>query len=149
MMRKVVVSTIAWLLCDRVWLARHSRGPVHVRRRSGFSRTVYAQTPDPQAIVKQDRVTCHNQRLKTAGLELDALDAANVAHGAEIWEKVVRKVKTGMMPPSGMPRPDRAALDAFASELEARLDRAAVPGANLATPGVASAEPHRIRQCDS
>jgi cytochrome c551/c552 len=137
MMRKLVVAVIAWLMVVliTVWLKPDTT--------SGFSRTLYAQTVDPQAIVKQYCVTCHNQRLKTAGLELDALDAGNVAPGAEIWEKVVRKIKTGMMPPSGMPRPDRAVLDAFASELEARLDRAAVPGANLATPAL-----HRLNRTE-
>src|SRR6266480_2314850 len=60
-----------------------------------------AQTTDAQPFVNQYCVTCHNQRLKTAGLTLDTLDIAHVDQNAEIWEKVVRKIKTGMMPPSG------------------------------------------------
>src|SRR4051812_26152213 len=113
---------------------------------SGSSRTVSAQTApaqssDPAAFVNQYCVTCHNQRLKTAGLTLDTMDIAHVAANAETWEKVVRKIKTGMMPPSGVPRPARAVLDAFASDLEVQLDRAAVPGANLATPAL-----HRLNR---
>src|SRR5438552_11235768 len=46
-------------------------------------------------------VTCHNQRLKTAGLILDTVDAANVAEHAELWEQVLRKVESGAMPPLG------------------------------------------------
>ena len=110
---------------------------------SGFSPTVSAQNSDPRAFVNQYCVTCHNQKLKTAGLTLDTMDIAHVAANAETWEKVVRKIKTGMMPPSGAPRPARPVLDAFATGLETELDRAAVPGANLATPGL-----HRLNRTE-
>ncbi len=149
-MRKLVLAALAWLIVatTTVWLKPDATYPRTSYVVSGLSRTLFgptlhAQTAEPQAIVNQYCVTCHNQRLKTAGLALDAVDAANVAPGAEIWEKVVRKIKTGMMPPSGMPRPDRAVLDAFASELEARLDRAAVLGANLETPAL-----HRLNRTE-
>src|SRR5438034_11578535 len=52
-------------------------------------------------------VTCHNQKLKTAGLRLDNIDSEHVAEAAELWEKVVRKLRTGSMPPAGAPRPDK------------------------------------------
>ena len=63
---------------------------------------------------------------------------------AETWEKVVRKIRTGMMPPSGAP-PARArrARRASPRELEARLDRAAVAGANLETPAL-----HRLNRTE-
>jgi hypothetical protein len=64
--------------------------------------------------------------LKTAGLMLDEVDTEHVGDGAEVWEKVVRKIHGGTMPPLGMPRPDQATLDNFASSLEVSLDRAAV-----------------------
>ena len=95
------------------------------------------------ALLKQYCITCHNQRLKTAELALDTMDVSDVGAQAETWEKVVRKIRTGMMPPSGARRPERAALDAFAAELEARLDRAAVPGANLGTPAL-----HRLNRTE-
>ena len=58
-------------------------------------------------------VTCHNQRLKTAGLTLDEADVANPGEGAEVWEKVVRKLRTGTMPPPNMPQPsDRRSTSA-------------------------------------
>ena len=68
---------------------------------------------------------CHNQRLKTAGLALDTLDLGNVAGESVVWEKVVWKLRGGIMPPVGRPRPDHQAIDEFASFLEGELDRAA------------------------
>ena len=60
---------------------------------------------------------CHNQRTKTAGLALDTLDPANVARDAATWEKVVRKLRAGVMPPADRPRPDEKAGDAFVTWL--------------------------------
>ena len=54
-----------------------------------------------RALLNQYCVVCHNQKLKTGGLELDKLDTAHVAEHAEKWELVVRKLRSGMMPPSG------------------------------------------------
>ena len=86
-----------------------------------------------RALLDQYCVTCHNEKLKTGGLALDQLDPAHPAENAVTWEKVVRKLRAGMMPPSGARRPDRPALDAFTAKLETGLDRAAAanpdPGA--------------------
>jgi mono/diheme cytochrome c family protein len=68
--------------------------------------------------------TCHNQRLKTAGLALDRLDLDDVAGSAETWEKVVRKVRGGLMPPAGARQPDARTRDAFVTSIETELDRA-------------------------
>ena len=70
--------------------------------------TASAQSPSAahQATVQQDRLTCHNQRLKTGGLALDTLDFASVRSNAETWEQVVRKLRVGAMPPHGARRPD-------------------------------------------
>ena len=103
-----------------------------------------ASTASAEAtFLNQYCVTCHNQRLKTASLELDQLDVSKVGGDAETWEKVVKKIRTGMMPPSGAKRPDRSALDAFASELESRLDRASDPTAALSTPAL-----HRLNRTE-
>jgi len=98
-----------------------------------------AQTPappaaGPQAVITQYCVTCHSDKAKTGGLSLESLDVARVGANAETWEKVVRKIRSGMMPPSGAKRPERAALDAFASDLETRLDRAAAGVPNPGAP---------------
>jgi hypothetical protein len=103
------------------------------------------QVPAPQkpALLNQYCITCHNQRLKTAGLLLDTMDPQQVSKDAAAWEKVVCKVRTGMMPPAGARRPDRAALDAFAADLEGRLDRAATPAASLEAPSL-----HRLNRTE-
>lgn len=68
---------------------------------------------------------CHNERARTAGLVLSNADLVHIQDNAETWEKVVRKLRAGAMPPHGAPRPDRAALDGLASWLETSLDGAA------------------------
>src|SRR5262245_51675034 len=70
-------------------------------------------------------VTCHNSRLKTAGLQIDSLDIDHVAANAPQWEKIVTKLRTGEMPPPGRPRPDPETYRAVASALERELDAAA------------------------
>ena len=69
--------------------------------------------------------TCHNDKRKVGGLVLENKDLSNVGPDAETWEKVVRKLRMGAMPPPGMPRPDLQTTDAFVSSLEAKLDQAA------------------------
>jgi hypothetical protein len=75
-----------------------------------------------QTLISQYCVTCHNDKLKTGGL---VLDKPNL--DAETSEKVIRKLRAGMMPPAGAPRPDRKTLDAFISQMESDVDRAAKP----------------------
>jgi hypothetical protein len=81
--------------------------------------------PSQRAFLDQYCISCHNQRSKTAGLALDTVDPANVGAHAEIWEKVTRKLQSGLMPPSGARRPDPATNKAFNLWLETELDRAA------------------------
>ena len=89
-----------------------------------------------RALLDKYCVTCHNQKLLTAGLALDKADVTNVPAGAQVWEKVVRKLGTSSMPPLGMPRPDKPTYDAFASWLENELDRAAAAKPNPGRVGV-------------
>ena len=70
-------------------------------------------------------ISCHNDNRRIAGLALDTMDVASVGDGAEVWEKVVRKLRAGMMPPAGRPRPDRESYIGLTSYLETELDRAA------------------------
>ncbi len=84
----------------------------------------------PQAILNQYCITCHNAKLKTGGLALDQLNLQRVDANAETWEKVVRKIRAGMMPPAGAPRPDRQTLDSLAGAVEDGLDRAAALNPN-------------------
>ena len=87
-------------------------------------------TSTHRALLNQYCVTCHNERLRTADLTLDTADINRVPEGQVVWEKVVRKLRTGAMPPAGMPRPSPAAYDALASYLEKGLDQAAAAQPN-------------------
>src|SRR5207237_9099730 len=77
-----------------------------------------SQAPPPagSAVINQYCVTCHNQRAKTAGLMLDTMDFDHVEKDPATWEKVVRTLKTGLMPRSGPRRAARAALARVAGE---------------------------------
>jgi hypothetical protein len=79
----------------------------------------------PRALVTKYCIGCHNQRLQTAGLVLESLDFDHVAAAPDVWEKVVRKIRDGDMPPNGMPRPDQQTINNFALGIETALDRAA------------------------
>jgi hypothetical protein len=94
-----------------------------------FSATFAFQQTNPaaeqRAMLDKYCVTCHNQKLRTAGLTLDTMNLDRVSDNAETWEKVLRKLHGGMMPPQGMPRPDDATVTKFTGWLETSLDRAA------------------------
>jgi hypothetical protein len=78
----------------------------------------------PAAMFEKYCVSCHNQRLRTAGFAIDNLDSAHPAANPEAWEKVIAKLRAGSMPPPGRPRPDPATYRAVASALEQDIDRA-------------------------
>jgi mono/diheme cytochrome c family protein len=77
------------------------------------------------ALVQQYCVSCHSDRAKAGGLTLASYDVAKAAEHAGITEKIIRKLRAGMMPPSGARRPDAAVLAALTSTLEQNVDRAA------------------------
>ena len=98
---------------------------------------------EPSATVNRYCVTCHNQRLKTAKLELDKLDVAHPENDALVWERAIRKLRGGMMPPPGAARPAVADAQALAAYLETALDKAA--GAN---PNPGSVRIHRLNRAE-
>ena len=90
-------------------------------------------TPTPssqRALLDRYCVICHNEKLKTAGLILDKMQVDHPSERADVWEKVIRKLRTGAMPPAGMPRPDKSGYDSLATFLETELDRSAVAHPN-------------------
>jgi mono/diheme cytochrome c family protein len=106
---------------------------------TGSSRaTLSAQAPiaqssaplAPRELLDTYCVTCHNQRTKTAGLMFDTMDLAKLPEHADVWEKTVRKLRGGMMPPPGVRRPDQASVDSMVSWLEQSLDEAAAAHPN-------------------
>jgi hypothetical protein len=82
------------------------------------------------ALVKQYCVTCHNDRTKAGTLSLASFDAAKAPENAAVAEKMIRKIRAGMMPPAGARRPEPAVLGGLAAALETRIDRAAVLNPN-------------------
>jgi hypothetical protein len=101
-------------------------------------------TPESGALVSTYCVTCHNDKLKTAGLSLQALDLADIPAHGEVWEKVARKLRSGEMPPSTVrSRPDARVAGALAAHLEGTLDRAAA-----AHPNPGRAPMHRLNRAE-
>ena len=92
--------------------------------RAAAGQPVPLEPASAQALLNQYCITCHSERLKTGGLSLEAVDIASAGEHAEVWEQVVRKVRGGVMPPVGRPRPNDATFDQFATWLEAELDGA-------------------------
>src|SRR5579885_3057392 len=126
--------------------------PIHLVRAGYFltslallaaatAQTTPADSTAQRALLDRYCVTCHNARLKTANLMLDRLDLTHLGEHAEIGEKVVRKLRAGMMPPTGKPRPDRATLDRLVTWMEAELDRSAAT--YLPPPGI-----HRLNRTE-
>ena len=97
-----------------------------------------------QAVIDRYCVSCHNDRLKTAGLMLDAADIEHAGRNPAVWEKVVRKLRTGLMPPDGRPRPDAATYTSMVSYLETALDQASAAAPNPGWP----AEVHRLNRAE-
>jgi mono/diheme cytochrome c family protein len=96
-----------------------------------------------QALINRYCVTCHNQKLKTAKLELDQLDLSHPEKDALTWERAIRKLRGGMMPPPGAARPPVEAVNTLAAYLENSLDKAAAVNAN---PG--SVRIHRLNRAE-
>jgi mono/diheme cytochrome c family protein len=121
------------------------------------SGTAVAQQPSPtpsltlplsptpaKDLVTRYCVTCHNERTKTANLLLDKADADHVGNAADVWERVVVKLRSRAMPPPGSRRPDNATYDAVAGWLETELDHAALAHPNPGRP----ASLHRLNRTE-
>jgi mono/diheme cytochrome c family protein len=108
-------------------------GAIFIAMALAGSSAAKAQVPpsDPQtALVRQYCAGCHSERGKAGGLSLAAFDAAAAAQHGEVTEKMIRKLRAGMMPPPGARRPDAEALLALAASLETRVDNAAAAAPN-------------------
>ncbi len=96
-----------------------------------------------QALLEEYCVGCHNQKAKTADISVEGLDFINVSKDAAVWEKVLRKVRTGQMPPAGMPHPKALDVTAFVNWLEGALDKAAAANPNPGRPAA-----HRLNRAE-
>ena len=128
----------------RLLLVLAAAVPLSVVLVPGQSPKPSAQAPEasPQrAVIDRYCVGCHNSRLLTANLALDKLDLAHLGDHAEIGEKVVRKLRAGLMPPTNMPHPDQATREALITWMENELDRSATT--HLPAPGL-----HRLNRAE-
>jgi mono/diheme cytochrome c family protein len=106
-----------------LWLALI---PAEASRQDARPAAGSAQTSAQRALLDTYCVGCHNARLKAGGLLLDELDLTRLLENAPTGEKIVRKLRAGMMPPAGARRPDAKALGDFIASLEETLDHAEV-----------------------
>jgi mono/diheme cytochrome c family protein len=129
-------------LLTAVWLALLAQTP-----HAGSSVQPPATTAAPRSPVHEflaaHCLACHNDRARVAGLSLAALDPARVTADAEIWEKVLHKLRTGQMPPPGRPRPDASAARAVTTAIAADLDRAAAASPDPGRVGL-----HRLNRAE-
>ena len=122
--RMAVLILLAFVVCgDREVRAQTNAPPRHVLQRFCFS--------------------CHNDRARTGGLALDVLEMSRVGENAGVWEAVVKKLRTGAMPPVGRPRPDNAETEMVVAWLETELDRAALASPNPGRPTL-----HRLNRAE-
>jgi cytochrome c553 len=132
-----IAVVVAAMLAPGLLLATRAQTP------SSQAPAQRAQAQSSQAFTTQYCAGCHNARVKSGGLTIDTLDRVNVGDHAEAWEKVVRKVRTGLMPPDGAPRPSPTARDAFVAALEGDLDRAALRRPDPGAPAL-----HRLNRAE-
>jgi hypothetical protein len=114
------------------------------RTAPGLDKPQTAAAVEPQrALLDTYCVTCHNDRVRTANLSLQGHDLTRIADHAEMWEKVIRKLRAGVMPPPALPRPSRAEYEGLRDWLEDEIDRAA---SNRPNPG--SVVLHRLNRSE-
>lgn len=115
----------------------------------GTSPARASQTPTNEnaadrTLIARYCVTCHNDRLRTAQLTLEHLDPAEAPADASVWEKVIRRLRAGAMPPTGSPRPDPAGVSHLVATLEHTIDRAAIARPHPGRPAAV----HRLNRAE-
>jgi cytochrome c551/c552 len=96
-----------------------------------------------QDLIARHCIGCHNDKNKTAGVSLTGLSMEKAGDNADVWEKVLRKVRTGEMPPAPLPKPDAAVTRAFVDKLEETLDKAVAARPNPGRPAI-----HRLNRAE-
>src|SRR5688572_5906217 len=138
-----VAAAAVWGAHTSADQARSPRPAAAVRTQEIAPAPAAASPATSRALLDQYCVACHNQRVKSADVAFDNADVARVGEHAELWEKAIRKLRAGMMPPPGARRPDKATADAFAAWLEQSLDAAAA-----ANPDPGRVAVHRLNRTE-
>jgi hypothetical protein len=146
-MKRARAVEVCLVVLAFIWVSQvsHVQGKAQDRTAPVTSRA--SSESDVRAAIDMYCVACHNERNKTSatssGVLLDKVDLTRLAEHGEMWEKVVKKLRAGAMPPAGLPRPDAATHDALVTWLETRLDRAAAERPNPGRPA-----PHRLNRAE-
>jgi hypothetical protein len=128
--RPLVIATSVWSV-----LAIGHMAPLSAQNPApGGQETSAAAPPAPRELLDTYCVTCHNSKTEAGGIALDSRDPAHVAEDPGLWERVVRKLRSGTMPPQGVRRPEPGVLTAFVGQLESELDRRAAAAPNPGRP---------------
>ncbi len=117
---------------------------MHVSKQASLAQNAASTSaPTADAVLNKYCLGCHSDQTKAGGLSLTGVDLAKIAQKPQLGEKLVTKLRAGMMPPVGMPRPDAKTYDQIASMIERELDRTAISQPNLTPPGV-----HRLNRSE-
>ncbi len=135
-MRKGVPSP--WMALAIVAVSLLPCGPVRAQTHDSA-----AAAPSPHLLVTQYCVGCHNQKTLIGGIALEGVDFSNAGANADVLERVLRKVRSGEMPPAGLPRPAAPVLASFTKSVEDSLDRASAAHPNPGRPAV-----HRLNRAE-
>jgi len=142
MMRAIVVATaVGLILISLVSSGAASQRPAATTTAPAAAPA--ASITSRKALLDQYCVNCHNDDDRVAGIAFDKMDLTHLAKDGDTWEKAIKKLKGGMMPPPGAKQPDRAAALNFAAWLETSLDAAAA-----ATPNPGSITLHRLNRSE-
>lgn len=117
--RLLVVATITWAISLSAASTQQSAAPPVPEQAITFG------AGDARAMLDRYCVSCHNDRLHTAGLSLQSTDVAHPEQDSAVWEKVMLRLRAGAMPPPGRPRPEKADGASLVAWLEGELDAAA------------------------
>src|SRR2546423_1018794 len=135
---QIPINSRRFLCVVALLLLITSRMPLQTR-----AQTPAAGEPDQhRAMLSTYCFTCHNARLKSGGIALDALDLQVPAENAQIWEKALRKLRGRLMPPPGNPQPPQKDIDSFVAWMENAID------SNAKGPKAAYVPIHRLNRTE-
>ena len=120
MARLMSLVMLTWLMMGGMFLPR-----IQAARSPQSGDPAVGAPSSTRAVLDRYCVPCHNERARVGGLVLEHIDVRDIGGGAAIWEKVIRKVRTGAMPPAGRHRPDPSTVRSLVAGLETALDRVA------------------------
>jgi len=103
--------------------------------------SAHADATAVRALIDENCVTCHSARIKSGGIALDGIDLSSIVKDSAPWERAVRKLRAGMMPPAGAKPLAPEVRESFAAGLETELDRHAI--VRLPPPGL-----HRLNRSE-